>query len=119
MGNQELMNQLQGKGFETWEHTDNFVCFKFTVPHGKFRGQEIKIALQAPQFPLVPPSGPYISPHLLPMTGGSGTHPYGGIHRRNKPTAEYQYWSRPFKGWVSGMSIEDYLGFLRTLFDFQ
>jgi hypothetical protein len=119
MGNQELLNQLQSKGFKAWMHTDNFVCFKFLVPHGKFKDQEIEIALMAPQFPIIPPSGPHIKPHILPISGGGGTHPYGGIHARNQPTSEFQYWSRPFNGWTSGMDINDYLAFIRTLFDFE
>lgn len=120
MGPQELLNQLQSKGFEAWMHTNNFVCFKFSVPHGKFRGQEIEIALQAPQFPIIPPSGPHIKPHLLPITGGGGTHPYGGVHNSDvTPTPEFQYWSRPFNGWTTGMDVNDYLAFIRTLFDFE
>lgn len=119
MGNQELLDQLKEKGIEAWMHTNNFVCFKFKVPHGRFRGHELEIALQAPQFPLLPPSGPHIKPHILPISGGGGTHPYGGIHNRRVPTPEFQYWSRPFRGWKSGMNIEDYLAFLRTLFDFE
>lgn len=119
MGNQELLNQLQGKGFETWMHTNNFVCFKYKIPHGRFRGQQVEIALQGPQFPLIPPSGPYFKPHLLPITGGGGAHPYGGVHDRKVPTSEYQYWSRPLKGWASGMGIDDYMAFLRTLLDFE
>jgi hypothetical protein len=109
MGNQELMSQLQSKGLETWMHTNNFVCFKFIVPLGRFKGQEIEIALQGQQFPMLPPSGPHIKPH----------HPFGGIHDRKVPTQEYQYWSRPFKGWTSGMTVDDYLAFLRTLLDFE
>jgi len=119
MGNQELMSQLQSKGLETWMHTNNFVCFKFIVPLGRFKGREIEIALQGQQFPMLAPSGPHIKPHLLPITGGGGTHPFGGIHDRKVPTQEYQYWSRPFKGWTSGMTADDYLAFLRTLLDFE
>jgi hypothetical protein len=119
MGNQELLNQLQSKGFEAWMHTNDFVCFKFVVPHGRFKGTTIEIALSAPQFPIIPPSGPYFKPHLLPNSGGGGNHPYGGIHEWNKPTSEFQYWSRPFNGWTAGMDVNDYLAFIRTLFDFE
>jgi hypothetical protein len=93
--------------------------FKFIVPLGRFKGREIEIALQGQQFPMLPPSGPHIKPHLLPITGGGGTHPFGGIHDRKLPTQEFQYWSRPFKGWTSGMTVDDYLAFLRTLLDFE
>lgn len=119
MGNQELLNQLLSKGLEAWMHTNDFVCFKFLIPHGKYKGTLLEIALTAPQFPMIPPTGPHIKPHLLPITGGGGVHPYGGIHARNLPTSEFQYWSRPFTGWTSGMNIDDYLAFIRTLFDFN
>lgn len=116
MGNQALLNQLLDRGFDAWRHTNNFVCFKFKVPHGKFRGKELEIALQAPHFPRIPPTGPHIKPHLFPPKNG-GQHPTGGIHNRNIPTNEFQYWSRPFRGWQPNMNIEDYLSFIRTLFD--
>lgn len=118
MGNQEILKQLIERNFEAWMHTNGFVCFKFKIPHGKFKDRDIEIALDAKQFPLNPPSGPYIRPHLLPITGGGGKHPYGAIHDRKKPTSEFQYWSRPLNGWKSGMDMDDYLAFIRTLFDF-
>lgn len=118
MGNQEIFKQLKERGFETWMHTTGFVCFKFKIPLGKFKDKEIEVALDAKQFPLNPPSGPYIKPHLLPISGGGGTHPYGAIHDRKKPDAGFQYWSRPLNGWKSNMDMDDYLAFLRTLFDF-
>jgi len=118
IGNQEILNQLRSKGFNAWMHTNNFVCFKYKIPLGRFKGQEIEIALQAPQFPNLPPSGPYIKPHLLPIKVDGDKHPFDRIHDWKKPTADFQYWSRPFRGWTSGMNIDDYVAFLRTLFDF-
>jgi hypothetical protein len=120
MGTQELERQLAGKGYKTWSYKNNFIAFKMIVPHGRFRGLEVEIALQAPQFPQVPPSGPHIKPHLLPFNPSGQTHPFDGIHDRKVPTSEFQYWSRPFKGWnKSKMNVDEYLAFLRTLFDFE
>ena len=119
MGLDNLENQLKELGYDTWRPQKDFVAFKFKVPHGRFKDKEITIALQAPQFPTIPPSGPHINPHLLPCSGGGGQHPLGGIHRRNVPTADYQYWSRPFHNWnASKKNAAEYLGFIRTLFDF-
>jgi hypothetical protein len=118
MGNQEILKQLIERNFEAWMHTNGFVCFKFKISLGKFKNEVVEIALDAKQFPLNPPSGPYIKPHLLPISGGGGNHPYGAIHDRKLPDSEFQYWSRPLNGWKSGMDMDDYLAFIRTLFDF-
>lgn len=116
----ELKRQLSELGYNP-EITGNvFVVFEFIVPTGRFKGQKIEIALQAPQFPLNPPSGPYIKPHLMTITGGGGVHPTGGIHDRKLPTPDFQYWSRPFNGWAkSEKNAKEYMAFIRTLFDFQ
>lgn len=125
MGTQEIVNQLEALGYATtiYSGTANFpgdfVAFKYKVPHGKFIGQEVEIALNAPQFPLLPPSGPYISPQLLPIKGFGALPPFDGIHDRQVPNASFQYWSRPCNGWnESQKNMKDYICFLRTLFDF-
>ena len=120
MGIETLESQLSEEGYETWRLGKNFVAFRFLVPHGRFRGQTIEIALQAPNFPEIPPSGPHIKPHLLPISGGGGVHPLGGVHARNQPSADFQYWSRPFNGWKNSQkNAAEYIAFLRTLFDFE
>jgi len=125
MGADDIKQQLEAQGYQVQIYPGNgayaggFVSFKFCIPHGQFMGQEVEIALNAPQFPLVPPSGPYISPHLLPVRPFGQQHPLDGIHARNVPTPDFQYWSRPYNGWnESEKTIKDYLCFLRTLFDF-
>lgn len=125
-GTELLKQQLAELGYQPIVHQDangnptEFIGFKFKIPIGRFRGQEIEVALNAPQFPAIPPSGPYIKPHLLPITGGGGTHPFGGIHEFNAPNPEYQYWSRPCHSWSdSEKHLKSYLSFLRTLFDFE
>lgn len=125
MGHQEVVRQLSELGYEPKLYPEapgypgGFVAFNFKVPHGRFIGQEVEVALNAPQFPLVPPSGPYISPNLLPIKPFGPLPPFDGIHARMVPTADFQYWSRPFHGWnESGRTVKDYICFLRTLFDF-
>lgn len=125
MGNQEIIKQLTDLGYETKIYPEiqgypgGFVSFIFKVPHGRYKDQEIEVALNAPQFPLIPPSGPYISPQLLPIRPSGPLPPFDGIHDRKVPTASFQYWSRPFNGWnESDKTIKEYIGFLRTLFDF-
>jgi hypothetical protein len=56
----------------------------------------------------------------MPITGCGGLHPNGGIHQFNRPTTEFQYWSRPFNNWNnSEKNAKEYISFLRTLFDFE
>ena len=120
MGNSELSKQLNELGLETYSPALGFVTFKYTVPHGRFKDKEIEIALNAPKFPIVPPSGIYVKPFIMSISGGGGVHPNGGIHDSKQPTAEFQYWSRPFREWGnSEKSAKEYLAFIRTLFDFE
>ncbi|NVM64181.1 hypothetical protein FHW88_002509 [Mucilaginibacter sp. SG538B] len=125
MGIQDIVQQLIELGYEPQIYPESpnypggFVSFKFKVPHGRFIGQEVEVALNAPQFPMIPPSGPYIKPHLLPIKPFGPQPPFDGIHARMVPTNDFQYWSRPFHGWnESGKTVKDYICFLRTLFDF-
>jgi len=119
IGLNELERQLSVLGYSSTIIDNRFVVFNFKVPTGRFKDKEIEIALEAPQFPLNPPSGPYIKPHIMPITGGGGEHPNGGIHQMNLPTSEFQYWSRPFQNWNnSEKNAKEYLSFIRTLFDF-
>lgn len=125
MGPANIIQQLEELGYPTKTYPGNvnfpgeFVSFRYKIPHGKFIGQEVEIAVNAPQFPLLPPSGPYISPHLLPIKPHGPSHPFDGVHDRKVPDESFQYWSRPFNGWnESGQTMKDYIGFLRTLFDF-
>ena len=120
IGLNALQEQLKEIGYESKIVDNQFVVFSFNIPVGRFRGQIVEIALEAPQFPLNPPSGPYIKPHLMPINGNCGLHPAAGIHERNRPTPEFQYWSRPFLNWnESKKTAKEYLSFLRTLFDFE
>ena len=115
-----VVKELRELKYDPILYPNGFVGFKYTIPHGRFRNQEVEIVLEVKQFPDIPPSGPYIKPYLLPITGNAGTHPFGGIHQRNKPSVEFQYWSRPFPEWdKTDKNMQVYLAFLRTLFDFE
>ncbi|MBN2571244.1 MAG: multiubiquitin domain-containing protein [Ignavibacteriales bacterium] len=119
-GNDELERQLKEKGFNTKRYPNGFVGFDYEVPIGRFKGQQLEIALDAPSFPQVPPSGPYIKPHILPFSPKSGSHPFDGIHDWKKPNSDFQYWSRPFKTWnSSSRNVESYISFLNALMDFE
>ncbi|MEO3405883.1 E2/UBC family protein [Mucilaginibacter sp. CAU 1740] len=125
LGHELIIEQLTELGYEAISYPDHpqypggFVALKFKVPVGRFRGQEIEVAVNAPQFPAIPPSGPYIKPHLLPIQGGN-TLPFDGIHARLVPTPDFQYWSRPYQDWVgTDQHIRTYISFLKALLDFE
>ena len=120
IGISEFKEQLEAIGYVVTMSGDNFLSFNYKIPLGRFRDKEIELGLEAPQFPLIPPSGLIIKPYLLPASGGGGNHPTGGIHSRTIPSAKWQYWSRPFPNWDnSEKNAKTYIYFVRTLFDFE
>lgn len=118
MAKLDFINQLQALGYTVQEPAPDFICFEYEIPVGKFYGQKVWMALQVnDSFPMNPPPGPHFKPHLLPITGGGGTHPYGAIH--GSPLgAEWQYWSRPFtQHWnKTDKTAKTYLGHIKNLF---
>ena len=82
------------------------VYFDYVVPAGPHKGREVRIGLIVPpSFPMTAPGGPYVSPRILPITGGGGVHPTGGIHafdHLNAAGGEWEYWSRPCGPWKDG-----------------
>ena len=119
IGISELKQQLEDLRYVVTLNGDTFLSFKYTIPVGRFRDKEIELGFESPQFPLIPPPGLIIKPYLLPIAGGS-IHPNGGIHLRKFPSADWQYWSRPFPNWDnSEKNAKTYMAFVRTLFDFE
>jgi len=119
MGRSDFIAQFQALGYRVEDLGNNRLAFPYTVPVGRFMGQEIKVGFAVTDdFPLNPPSGPHISPPLLPIHPG-GQHPSGGINP-SPFGQEWQYWSRPFHGWANtDRSVRTYMSFIRRLFDTQ
>jgi hypothetical protein len=112
MGHQQLIDDLRAAGFDavlTHSGGAEFVSFAYSVPIGALAGQEVRIHLQAPDWPLNPPSGPHVSPRI--------PHPGDTAHHQSPVGQDAIYWSRPHPRWAqSDRSIEEYLTHLRTLF---
>jgi len=117
MARTDFISQLQALHYTVQEPAPGFVSFEYEIPVGKFQGQKVEIGLEVTNsFPLNPPPGPHFSPHLLPVTGGGGSHPYGAIH--NSPLGpNWQYWSRPFVNhWNhTDKTVKTYLAHIRNL----
>jgi hypothetical protein len=95
------------------------LAFDYLVESGRYAGRTIRLGLVVPgDFPATCPSGPHIAPHIH-ATGQPGGHPTGAIHASDFG-AEWQYWSRPFKGWAtSKRSVAAYMSHIWRLWDSQ
>lgn len=119
MGQADFVNQLRELGYTVEELGDNKIAFPYEIPVGRFKGQKIKLGFHAPtDFPVSPPSGPHLTPHLLPMNAGASAHPARVADSNFGP--EWQYWSRPFHKWAeTNKTAKDYMRYIRHLFETQ
>lgn len=120
MAHQDFVDGLRDLGYEVRELGNGRVAFPYAIPCGRFSGQRIELGFAVPaSFPLHPPGGPHISPRLLPITGGGGVHPAGGVHASDfGPT--WEYWSRPLLHWAqTSRRVHDVMAHLRHLLDTQ
>jgi len=125
MARSEFINDLLALGYAWKDHSGNpghinLGYIEYTVPLGRFAGENILLGFNiGDEFPIACPTGPHMSPRLLPMHPAQADHPIGGVH--DSPFgSDWQYWSRPFHPWLStGRKAEDYLRHIRHLFDFQ
>ncbi|MBK6826075.1 MAG: hypothetical protein IPG86_04015 [Chitinophagaceae bacterium] len=118
MAKSDFIDQLQALGYAVQEPATGFVAISYEIPVGKFAGQNVTMSFQVgDSFPMEPPPGPHFNPHLLPVTGGGGSHPFGAIHNSPLGTT-WQYWSRPFAGhWnQTDRTVRSYLAHIRNLF---
>jgi hypothetical protein len=122
----DFMAQLRQQNFEPELRPNEFVVFDYEVELGKHVGEIVKLGLQVPpDWPMSPPSGPFVSPRLLPISGGitGRGRPWDAVHTANDrgladPDGVWEYWSRPFTAWPkTDRSVKAYLRHLRTLFD--
>lgn len=86
--------------------TTDHVVIEYTVESGRFAGRKVRHGFVVPaDFPITPPSGPHVSPHIHPIKP-DGEHPLGRVHLTQAPFVQgpqdtWQYWSRPFRNWGS------------------
>ena len=106
----------------------DFVRFRYVVPVGPRRDEEVGLAFRVPpDWPANPPTGPFVSPRLLPINPSCGRgRPWDSVHEATAhglpdSAGDWQYWSRPFPqlpGWpATDRSVKTYLGHITTLFD--
>jgi hypothetical protein len=99
------------------------VVLDYHVETGKLAGRKVRLGFVVPpDFPVTPPSGPHVSPHIH-VIGQPGEHPAGGVHASPFTEAaggEWQYWSRPYKEWAtSKRTVPAYMSHVWRLWDSQ
>ena len=126
MGPATFIDQLRALGYEpSVVQIPDIVAFPYEIEVGPLAGETIMLAFKVPRdFGLTPPSGPLVSPHVMPITNGAGGgHPHGAVHPAgvgglNDPGGTWQYWSRPFPNWPNtSRDVAAYLTHIRRLFD--
>ena len=118
MAIEDFIQQLKDLGYEVEVFPDGRVAFPYVIPCGRLAGQEIKLGFIVPgSFPAHSPSGPHVSPRLLPLQSG-GQHPTGGIHESSQFGLDWEYWSRPLNHWnKTKRTVKDVMAHVRRLFD--
>jgi Prokaryotic E2 family E len=121
MGRQDFIDQLRELRYDVESLGEERIAFRYIVPVGRFEGQEIKLGFVVPgDFPLTPPSGPYISPRLREINTVSREHPAGGVSDAPAFGPEWQYWSRPHRNWdKTDRTVRSYMAHIRALFETQ
>lgn len=119
MARQDFINQLRELGHEVDDLGNNHVAINYVIPIGRLADQNIRLGfIVGDDFPANPPSGPHVSPRLLPINPQGGSHPNCGIHESNQFGPEWEYWSRPFPDWGrTDHTVRTYIAFVRRLFE--
>ena len=122
MGITELVAQLEALGYKPIVK-DNRAVIDYEVPVGCFEGEKIRLGFDVHgDFPINPPTGPHISPRLLPINENASKHPER-VHNSNFGEdfdGEWEYWSRPVHYWQNtDRSVKVYLKHINYLFETQ
>jgi hypothetical protein len=117
----DFIDQLKALGYDVTDHGENKVSFPYVVPVGKFADTAIRLGFAVPpDFNLTPPTGPHITPKLLPANPNAGPHPNHGVQDNSPFGSDWQYWSRPLQHWAQTQrTVKDVLAHVRHLFDTQ
>jgi hypothetical protein len=121
----DFVNQLRELGYAPAVVDGGRVVFAYEVPAGRFKGKQIQLGfIVNDDFPINPPSGPHISPPLMPEHPSNDIpHPDGAVHPSDFGSlvgGTWQYWSRPYPYWsATDRSVRAYMKHIRILFSFD
>jgi hypothetical protein len=94
-GKEAFIAGLKELGYQVEDCGENRIGFKYIIGAGRFKDQVITVGIDVPpDFNVTCPTGPHISPRLIPINAG-GT---GNDRAVDSPKfgPEWQYLSRPF-----------------------
>jgi hypothetical protein len=93
-GKDAFIQGLKELGYDPQDRGGNRVSFQYTIGAGRFKDRSIAVGIEVPpDFNVTCPSGPHISPRLIPMNlqaqdnSRAAESPFG---------TDWQYLSRPF-----------------------
>ena len=121
----DFIQELRDLGYEVDEspipqlQESVVVRLPFQIPLGSKAGESITLGFVVPpDYPMTCPSGPYMSPHVLPINTSTSEPPYGGVSDASGAFgADWQYWSRPYNGWAqSQRNAKAYMRHIKHLF---
>ena len=118
-GAARFVAELQALGFEPAQSGNGHVIFGYEIEVGSQTGKQCRLGFVVPpDFPLQPPTGIHVAPHVHAIQQAE-SHPTGGIHA-SPLGADFQYWSRPFIDWQNTKRrVADYMAFVRQLWATQ
>ena len=112
-GKEAFAAGLMELGYQPEDLGENRLAFNYTIRTGRFDGQVIKVGVEVPpDFHVTCPTGPHVSPRLIPI------NPNGGPHDRAADSGfggDWQYLSRPFVDGANGWNrtTKDVKAYLR------
>jgi hypothetical protein len=120
-GREAFSAGLKELGYEAEDKGDNRIAFKYVIGAGRFKDQIITVGLEVPpDFNVTCPTGPHISPRLIPINTGV----LGNERAAESPSfgSEWQYLSRPFgeqqQGWSrTNRSVKAYLRHIKRILE--
>jgi hypothetical protein len=120
-GKEAFATELKALGFNAADLGENRLAFKYVIGEGRFKDQAITIGLEVPpDFNVTCPTGPHISPRLIPINTGA----LGNDRAAESPNfgAEWQYLSRPFgeqqMGWGrTNRTVKAYLRHIKRILE--
>ncbi len=100
-GKDVFIEGLKQLGYSPEDLGENRVAFSYVIRGGRFKDQTIRVGIEVPSdFAVTCPSGPHISPRLIPLNSGG----QGNDRAVESPKfgADWQYLSRPFRDGANG-----------------
>lgn len=118
MGKEKFIAGLKEFGYSVEAKGDNRVVIDYTILEGKFKDRQIKVGFEVPpDFEVTPPSGPHLSPRLLPINPGAQNH-NERAHESPLFGTDWEYLSRPYPNWTkTKRTVSVYMLYIKYLLE--